>query len=53
MQEEDQKDDLEEGIHQLMDEFNLDEKQAVKVEKLEAEGLDEGDAVDKAMNEVE
>ncbi len=45
-----QKDDLEEGIHELMDEFNLTEGEAKKVEDLEAEGLDEEDAVSQAMN---
>ncbi len=54
MQDDDvQKDDLEEGVHELMDEFDLSEKQALKVEKLEGEGYDEEDAVSKAMDEVE
>ncbi len=49
--DEEQKDDLEEeGIHELMDEFNLTEGEAKKVEELEAEGLDEEDAVSRAMN---
>ncbi|MEK7131422.1 MAG: hypothetical protein AAB797_01650 [Patescibacteria group bacterium] len=53
MQDDDEKqsDDLEEGVHELMDEFDLDEKEAVKVEKLEAEGYDEEDAVAKAMDD--
>ena len=52
--DEEKKDDLkEEGIHELMDEFDLSEKQALKVEKLEGEGYDEEDAVSKAMDEVE
>ena len=41
--------DLDEGIHELMDEFDLDEKEAKKVEKLEDEGYDEEDAVAKAQ----
>ena len=54
MQDDDvQKDDLEEGVHELMDEFDLSEKHALKVEKLEGEGYDEEDAVSKAMDEVE
>ena len=48
--EEKQLDDLEEGVHELMDEFDLDEKEAKKVEKLEDEGYDEEDAVAKAMD---
>lgn len=53
MHEEDQKDDLEEGVHELMDEYNLDESQAKKVEKLEAEGYDEEDAVSEVVEEEE
>ena len=54
MQDDEQQDDLkEEGIHEIMDEFDLSEKQALKVEKLEGEGYDEEDAVSKAMDEVE
>jgi len=44
-------DDLEEGVHELMDEFDLDEKEAKKVEKLEDEGYDEEDAVSQAMDD--
>ena len=44
-------DDLEEGVHELMDEFDLDEKQARKAEKLEDEGYDEEDAVSQAQDE--
>lgn len=51
--EEIQKDDLEEGVHELMDEFDLDEKEAKKVVKLEGEGYDEEDAVAKAQDELE
>lgn len=43
-------DDLEEGVHELMDEYDLSEKQAKKVEKLEGEGYDEEDAVSQAMD---
>ena len=51
MQDDDlQKDDLEEGVHELMDEFDLDEKEAKQVEKLEDEGYDEEDAVSKAQD---
>jgi hypothetical protein len=48
--DEKQKDDLDEGVHELMDEFDLDERQARKVEKLEDEGYDEEDAVSQAMD---
>lgn len=48
--DEKQKDDLDEDVHELMDEFDLDEKEAKKVEKLEDEGYDEEDAVSQAMN---
>lgn len=51
--EEKQKDDLEEGVHELMDEYDLSEKQAIKVEKLEAEGYDEEDAVSQATDTSE
>ncbi len=54
MQEDDvQKDDLEESVHELMDEFDIDEKQAHRVEKLEDEGYDEEDAVSQAVEDVE
>ncbi len=43
-------DDLAEDVHELMDEFNIDEKEARLVEKLEDEGLDEEDAVAKAQD---
>lgn len=49
--DEKQKDDLEEGVHEIMDEFDLDEKEARKAEKLEDEGYDEEDAVAKAQDE--
>lgn len=49
--DEKQPDDLDEGVHELMDEYDLDERQARKVEKLEEEGYDEEDAVAKAMND--
>jgi len=48
--EEKQKDDLAEDVHELMDEYDLDERQAKKVEKLEEEGYDEEDAVSQAMD---
>mgnify|MGYP001582936445 CR=1 FL=1 len=44
-----QKDDLEEGVHELMDEFDLSETEANRVKKLEDEGYDEEDAVSKAQ----
>ncbi len=44
-----QKDDLDEGVHEIMDEFDLDEAEANKVKKLEDEGYDEEDAVAKAQ----
>ena len=42
-------DDLDEGVHEIMDEFDLDEAEANKVKKLEDEGYDEEDAVAKAQ----
>jgi len=45
-----EKDDLAEDVHELMDEFDIDEKEARKVEKLEDEGYDEEDAVAKAQD---
>lgn len=51
--DEKQKDDLDEDVHELMDEYNLDEKEARKVEKLEDEGYDEEDAVEQAKDELE
>lgn len=47
------KDDLEEAVHELMNEYDLDEKEAKTVEKLEEEGYDEEDAVSQAMNASE
>ncbi len=44
-----EKDDLAEDVHELMDEFDLDEREAKKVEKLEDEGYDEEDALAKAQ----
>lgn len=44
-----QQDDLDEGVHELMDEYNLSEGEAKQVEELEAEGLDEEDAVAQAQ----
>lgn len=43
-------DDLEQAVHDLMDEFNLDESQAKELEKLEDEGLDEEDALAKVLD---
>ena len=48
--DEKQTDDLDEGVHELMDEYDLDEKEARKVEKLEGEGYDEEDAVAQAQD---
>ena len=53
MQDEEQKDDLEESVHELMDEFDIDEKEARLVEKLEDEGYDEEDAVAQAKDKLE
>ena len=46
-------DELEEAVHELMDEYNLSENQAKDVEKWEGEGLNEEDAVAQAMDETE
>ena len=46
-----QKDDLDEDVHELMDEFDVDEREARKIEKLEDEGYDEEDAVSQAQDE--
>lgn len=43
-------DDLEQAVHDLMDEFDLDENQAQKLEKLEDEGYDEEDALGKVLD---
>ncbi len=43
-------DDLEKAVHDLMDEFDLDEPQAQKLEKLEDEGYDEEDALGKVLD---
>jgi hypothetical protein len=51
--DEQQQDDLEESVHELMDEYDLDERQAKKVERLEDEGYDEEDAVAQAMDDVD
>jgi hypothetical protein len=44
------KDDLDEGLHELMEEFNLDEDEARKVLKLQDEGESEEDAVSDTLN---
>ncbi|MBP6859278.1 MAG: hypothetical protein KBC69_01475 [Candidatus Magasanikbacteria bacterium] len=43
-------DDLEKAVHDLMNEFDLDESQAKKLEKLEDEGYDEEDALSQVMD---
>ena len=43
-------DDLEKAVHDLMNEFDLDENQAKKLEKLEDEGYDEEDALAQVMD---
>lgn len=43
-------DDLEKAVHDLMNEFDLDENQAKKLEKLEDEGYDEEDALSQVMD---
>jgi hypothetical protein len=52
MQDDVQKDDLAEDIHDLMDEYDLSEKEAHLVEKLEDEGYDEEDAISQAIDQV-
>ncbi|HSR89561.1 MAG TPA: hypothetical protein VLK22_04205 [Candidatus Udaeobacter sp.] len=47
-----QQDDLDEEVHDLMDEYDLDEREAKKVEKLEDEGYDEEDAVSQVIDEL-
>lgn len=49
-QEEALTDDLEKAVHDLMNEFDLDENQAKKLEKLEDEGYDEEDALAQVMD---
>lgn len=45
-------DDLSEEVHDLMDQFDLDEREAKKVEKMEDEGYDEEDAVSQVVDEL-
>ncbi len=42
--------DLEKVVHDLMDEFDLDEGQAKKLEKLQDEGYDEEDALNQVLD---
>lgn len=49
-QEEALTDHLEKAVHDLMNEFDLDENQAKKLEKLEDEGYDEEDALAQVMD---